>query len=417
MRPGNRRALLLHWPGSQRYEALRVLRLSRAQIGDNRGRIVSERVGVGLPNGTNLVHDGVGHGRGHAGSSSGLERQRRWRTDGRYGQRWWRWQRWRPGWAGRCGYGRGRGRRRRRQRARPALVGVNAAADRAVGTSRAAIPAPAATVADGPAVVAALDRGAADSDAVPALDADVVLAETAHGWTRIPAFQQLPAVIRDRAAVPLPQRTLAADRGRAFLLAAIAARRTEPTGFGTHAAVQRSTAAVPNDPTASVRRGPAHEQLTGGRLAHADVILASPPGEIAVGPTMKHPETAIPDIAAVVPGGPVVTSEGQAGRVPHARPGGCVAPLSRAACHPTIERAAATISNLPAVVDVADGIVTADGDAAVRGRLSVDGPRFRSAGFDGQVLRLGGRVSCLGGQVGEIIEQPSVASLGGFVRG
>ena len=68
-----RRALLLYRPGGQRHESLWVLSLSRAQIGDNRSRIVPERIRIGLPNGTSLVHDGIGHDWGHTWSSSGVQ--------------------------------------------------------------------------------------------------------------------------------------------------------------------------------------------------------------------------------------------------------------------------------------------------------------------------------------------------------
>ena len=57
----------------QRHKSLRVLRLSRAQIGDDRCWIVPQRLGVGLADGTNLVHDGIGHAWDHVCSSSGVQ--------------------------------------------------------------------------------------------------------------------------------------------------------------------------------------------------------------------------------------------------------------------------------------------------------------------------------------------------------
>jgi len=66
--------LLVYRSGWQRHKAIQVLTLSRAQIGDDSRWIVSERLGVGVPDGTDLVDDRIEYGfLAHACSSSGVQ--------------------------------------------------------------------------------------------------------------------------------------------------------------------------------------------------------------------------------------------------------------------------------------------------------------------------------------------------------
>jgi hypothetical protein len=154
------------------------------------------------------------------------------------------------------------------------------------------------------------------------------------------------------------------------------------------------------------------------------MILTNPAGPAAVGLAVQCPATAIPDIATIPAGRPVVASEGHAGGVAPAQPVGGSAHLSDGAFASAIERAATAVPDLPTVVENADGIVTADGDAGVRAIASIDGRHFGQASIGSQVSCLGGDIPCLAGQVSRLgaqvrghFGQPDVAAPGGLVRG
>ena len=154
------------------------------------------------------------------------------------------------------------------------------------------------------------------------------------------------------------------------------------------------------------------------------MILANPADPAAVGPAVQCTATAIPDIATIPAGRPVIAREGHAGGVTPAHPVGGSAYLTHGALVPAVERAATAVPDLPTVVENADGIVTADGNACIRAMANIDGRHFGRAGFGGQISCLGGDIPCRDGQVSRLgaqvrrhLGQPDVAAPGRLVRG
>ena len=132
--------------------------------------------------------------------------------------------------------------------------------------------------------------------------------------------------------------------------------------WGHVPAVLDPAATVGKLSTESFRRSITRERLAPGRPTHADMVLANPSRPAAVGPTVQSPAAAIPDIAAVSTGRPVVAVEGDAALVALAYPSS-PAHLPHEAATPAIERAATAVPDLSAVVEKAIGIVTSDRDA------------------------------------------------------
>jgi len=127
---------------------------------------------------------------------SGLRGGRRRQAEG------WRRRHWVEHRHGRRGQGKLRG-RGRRGRSRSTFVGADAAAGRAVRASRAAVLRATATVADDPAVAAAIREPAADLGAADGLDAEVVSAGAPASRTRAGTRKPATTAVADGSAVLL----------------------------------------------------------------------------------------------------------------------------------------------------------------------------------------------------------------------